>query len=280
MSMPKHNQVWTQSWCSMLVEQKTIEAVDFLNKQTGENRRTPSTEVKSQAIECCKNQFETKSLLDIASTLAVQPHPTGKEIAAYLLVETYEQDPIQVMEELVQLADDDDWEVREWVAGACGERLTGHFASFYPEMVKWTKKESGNVRRAAALAAKYACKTKNVDWAEPLFDLVEPLLFDRDPYVKKNLGPFTIGDAMLRAYPDETLERLEKWIDWDNVHVRWNIAKVFSTAVGAKHSEKGLHILKVLLNDNRIEVKRAVKSAMNNLKKRQPDIHECLKKEM
>jgi 3-methyladenine DNA glycosylase AlkD len=277
--MTKNHMVWSVKWVNYINQHLYEDAISLLNLQAGENRGTPNTKVKGKAITLTLEHLNQAELFNAACQFAMLSHPTAKEIAAYLLIKVYHQNPTEVMEKLSMLADDENWEVREWAASACGEQLANDFDHFYPEMANWVKAESANVRRAAALSVKYACKTKRAEWANPLLDLIEPLLTDSDPYIKKNLGPFTIGDAMLRAFPVETLNRLNKWIHLDNIHARWNIVKAFSTAQGAKVAENAIPILSILISDERTEIQRAVKSAMNNLKNRQPAVYQQLLKE-
>jgi 3-methyladenine DNA glycosylase AlkD len=90
-------------------------------------------------------------------------------------------------------------------------------------------------------------------------------------YVRKNLGPFAIGDGLLRCYPDLTLEHLARWAGSDDARVRWNVAMAFSTAEGARHVDAALPILERLAEDDRRFVWRAVANAMRNLGKRAPE---------
>ncbi|WP_174616063.1 DNA alkylation repair protein [Virgibacillus ihumii] len=236
-------------------------APEILNKLGTGARNAPKTAVKNKAVKAVLTEVNTKQeILDIAVGLADTNDSAAKEIAAHLLGKVYEINPVHVSEKLRILADDENWEVREWAAGACGDILSNYFGSFYNEMMNWTADKSGNVRRAAALAAKYAGKTRNREYAEPLLDLVEQLLTDSDSYVKKNLGQFAIGDGLLRYYPESTLARLDNWIKMDDEYARWNVAKIFSAAEGMKHICECKDVFQILLEDDRNKVKRAVKS--------------------
>ncbi|GAA0594918.1 hypothetical protein GCM10009001_08800 [Virgibacillus siamensis] len=250
-----------------------LKAMEKINKLGTGARNTPKTAVKNKAVSRVLTEIDMKQdILDMALGLANLADPTAKEIAAHLLGKIYEVKPEQVTEKLRILADDENWEVREWAAGACGDILSNHFQAFYDDMMNWTADESGNVRRAAALAAKYAGKIRKPEYAEPLLDLVEQLLTDDDHYVRKNLGAFAIGDGLLRYYPESTLARLDNWIKVDDEHARWNIAKIFSAAEGMKHVNECKEIFQVLLKDDRNKVKRAVRSTCNKIEKRNPGL--------
>ncbi|MGV3488368.1 MAG: HEAT repeat domain-containing protein [Tuberibacillus sp.] len=270
--------LWKEKWITLIHEQNYNEAIELLNLHAGQNRTSPSTALKMKAVESIKMSLraDQKRFEWVAMALADHYQPTAKEIATQLLIDLYEELPQIVSEKLRILADDSDWEVREWAASACGTLLINHFTALYTIMKAWTADPSPNVRRAASLSVKYACKKRKEEWAEPLLDLISPLLIDNDPYVKKNLGPFAIGDGLLRAYPDQTLNRVNQWIHIDNGEARWNIAKIFTTAQGAKNADRALPVLEILINDERPIVKRALKSALNNLQKRRPEVYNFL----
>ncbi|MEW5934280.1 MAG: hypothetical protein AB1816_11935, partial [Bacillota bacterium] len=112
---------------------------------------------------------------------------------------------------------------------------------------------------------KYAARTRRHEWAEPLLELVEPLLTDPHPYVRRNLGPFVIGDQLLRSYPAQTLARLYRWAERPDAVTRWNVAMVFTSAEGRRHREAGMRILEILASDTRSPVARAVAAARRRL---------------
>ncbi|MBO8173429.1 MAG: DNA alkylation repair protein [Bacillaceae bacterium] len=237
------------------------------------HRNTPPKKIKQAAVKRIKSYFadDAQQIFDFASALTASNDPTADQIAAHLFVFAYPYHPSEVTGHLHQLADRDDWEVREWAAGACGRILSRHFDRFYPVMFAWTSDESYKARRAAAVAAKYAARELEATYSESLLDLVEELLTDEHRYVKKNLGPFAIGDGLLKYYPDQTLARVDRWAEMENEHARWNVAKIFSTAEGAGYPDEAARILKKLKHDERYVVRRAVQSTINKLKKVHPE---------
>ncbi len=120
------------------------------------------------------------------------------------------------------------------------------------------------------MGVKRAAKVRQPEWGQRFLDLLDPLLGDRSTYVGKNLGPFAIGDGLLRCYPDLTLQRLEVWAKRSDEGTRWNVAMAFSAAEAAKHVEAALPILTELAADDQRYVWRAVASAMRNLGRRRP----------
>lgn len=139
-------------------------------------------------------------------------------------------------------------------------------------MKDWSHDSSPNVRRAVVVAIKYAGKARDIEIADRLIDLIESLLYDSDPYVKKNLGAFSIGDGLIRYYPAKVSKRIHHWVQIENEQVRWNVAMIFTSAEGTKHVENHIQDINLLLTDTRLSVKRAVKSLMKSIKKRKPEI--------
>jgi hypothetical protein len=132
------------------------------------------------------------------------------------------------------------------------------------------------MRRAVVVAAKYAARSRHPERAEPLLDLIEPALREPDEYVRRNLGPFAIGDQLLRSYPDATFARLERWARDPDENVRWNVASTFTSASGAKVAERGFGVLAFLASDTRPFVTRAVSAAVRNILKRRPELRDAI----
>jgi len=215
----------------------------------------------------------TETLYDWACRLADRPEPAARAIAAPLFRHYWPSRPEEVQARLLQLADDEGWWVREAAHSTMGDLLIARFDVFYPVLQSWARHPSANVRRGVAIAAREASNERREEWAEPLLNLVEPLLTDRDKYVRKNLGPYTIGDGLLRCYPELTLRYLEKWAgsDDEDEQVRWNVAMSFASYGGNKQWEKALEILTRLATDERRYVWRAVASALHYIGRRRPE---------
>ncbi|NDI33934.1 DNA alkylation repair protein [Chengkuizengella sediminis] len=245
-----------------------------LKSQATNHAETPKQVVKNKTLKMIKKLLVTKeSIYDFGMLLANSNDITGEELGSILIAEQFEINPKEVNNTLLRLAESDHWEVREWVASACSIILVNHFHEYYQIFYEWTNNESPNVRRAVTVAVKYVSKLKNQEMANQLIDLIEPLLSDQNPYVKKNLGAFAIGDGLLKYYPNQVMERMNDWIKIDDEIVRWNIAKIFSSAEGMKYIEDSIELFKVLTSDSRPTVKRAVKSTINGLKKRNLEIY-------
>ena len=206
--------------------------------------------------------------------MVTRPEWAARMMASWLFSPHYAEHGEEVQRLLLKLADDDNWTIREGASWGFAQVLHDHFDAVYPLYVQWAKHPSENVRRAVVLSVMPVVRDKvhGARRAEPCLRLLEPLLADRSPYVRKNLGPFAIGSAILVHYPDLTFATLERWRDqYDDEQVRWNLAQAVSASGGVAHCERSLAFLHSLADDERRTVQRAVASAARALGKKRPD---------
>ncbi|WP_257349245.1 HEAT repeat domain-containing protein [Pseudalkalibacillus decolorationis] len=260
---------WRETLKTFLHNDQWEEVITFIEKDKTKHAGTAPAQVKRKAIKLIESTYKNDQAKRQRITVYLGTHnsPTAKEISAHLLPGIYAKNPNRTTSLLKVIADDDNWEVREWAAGACGELLAKQFDEFYPILIKWVKSDSENVRRAVALAVMYASKALNVDYAARLIQVIEPLMRDFSVYVKKNLGPFAIGDGLMKRYPEQVLSWLKGCAAIDDEQVRWNVAMAFSTAASRSYATEGKAILSTLENDSRASVQRSVKKAQHNLEK-------------
>ncbi len=270
---PLH-ETWITEFLETLKQDNLTGAISILERRK-KSTGTPYGKEKVQALNvllCLVSSPEkayswTKRLLDSESPTA---RDLGRMLAATYIGPFFQKHPHEAHELALRIADDPYWEVREGADDIFVQMLKANFEKAYHLLQQWTQHPSENVRRAVVLTAKKAGKERKPEWGEPLLALLEPLLEDRIKYVRKNLGPFAIGDGLLRYYPELTLEHLSRWARLDSEQVRWNVAMTFSSAEAAKHLESALPILEQLASDQRRFVWRAVASAIRNLGRRQP----------
>ena len=96
--------------------------------------------------------------------------------------------------------------------------------------------------------------------------------------MRKNLGPYAIGDGLLRCYPSQTLKYIRKWADSKDEATLWNVAMSFASYGGNKSWREGVRILTKLATDDRRYVWRSTASALLYLARRHPEIQDTLKK--
>jgi hypothetical protein len=211
-----------------------------------------------------------------AARLISHPRRVDKVLAAILLSPLARTEPREVERAALRLAQDEDWSVRETAASLVGSLLDGAFEWTLPRAREWVRGTDSRVRRAVVVGAKYAARSRRPERAAALLDLLEPALRDPDDYVRRNLGPFALGDQFLRSYPEETLARLTEWARDDDEVVRWNVAMSFSAASGARVAERAAPILSTLAQDERPLVRRAVAATCRRILRRRPELAEAL----
>lgn len=209
---------------------------------------------------------------DWAARLLAHPRRADKLLAALLLAPLAVLHAAEVERAVVRLARDDRWDVREAAATLLGEALEVAFDHYVRTCRSWMEREDPRVRRAVVVAAKYAARSRAPERSTRLLDLIEPALHDRDQYVRRSVGPFAIGDQLLRSYPEETLARLERWAQDPDEVVRWNVAMAFSSATAAKLAARGLPTLTALTRDPSRSVVRAANATLRRIQKRRPDL--------
>lgn len=200
--------------------------------------------------------------------MASSASPTARQVASLLLARRYQGDPDGVLRMAVVLAEDPHWEVREAAGGLLGTLLDRDFNRMRLRLEELRNSKSENLRRAVVLAVKYAARRDRPERVPDLLALLAPLLRAQGPYVRRNLGPSTIGDALLRVGPKETLRWLRDWSRDRDEMVRWNVAMAFSSAIGSFHWPAAKSILERLAKGPEPLVRNAVAKAMRRCRQR------------
>jgi hypothetical protein len=121
------------------------------------------------------------------------------------------------------------------------------------------------------LAVKYAARRDRPERIESLLTLLEPLLKDHTPYVRRNLGAFAIGDGLLRVDPTATMKCLREWSRDKDQIVRWNVAMAFTSAIGSFHWPGAKSILDRLARSPEPMVRMAVARAVRRCRELYPE---------
>ena len=200
--------------------------------------------------------------------LVASSSPTGRQVACLLLVSRYRDDREGVLRAAEVLAEDPHWEVREAAGGLLGTLLDRDFNGVRGRLEVFRNAKSENLRRAVVIAVKYAARRDKPERVADLLDLLAPLLHAEEAYVRRNLGPYTIGDALLRINPNQTLLALRDWSRDRDPMVRWNVAMAFSSAIGSFHWPAAKSILERLAKGPEPLVRNAVAKAMRRSRQR------------
>ncbi len=117
----------------------------------------------------------------------------AREIAAVLMAPLWAAEDDRFEESVLALAQGADWEVREWATEPfiALYRARPHVA--HERFVRWGEGASPAIKRAIAVASRTLAKGPAVR-LEHLLTWADALAVEEDPYVRKNLGPFAIGE--------------------------------------------------------------------------------------
>jgi hypothetical protein len=256
---------WTARFEAALGSGDPLAASDVLRK-TGEKGWVKKAGYDRAAAILERLRPATVVRLNWAERLMAHPRRVDKELATLILTPLARTHVREVARAAFRLAREEDWGVREAAATLVGQLLTDSFNEVLPIAQEWVRGPDSRARRAVVVGAKYAAVTRRPEWAEPLLDLIEPALKDHDMYVRKSLGPFAIGDQLVRSYPEPTLARLRRWMEDPDPIVRWNVAMAFAAASGARLAQRAPDILDFLSTDDRPLVRNAVRAARRRIK--------------
>ncbi len=193
-------------------------------------------------------------------------------LACQLIPHAYTSKRKKAIAFLPQLIESDDWTVRDAACEVAGRLLRENFSRTIGVLESWRSRGSVNLYRAIVIAVIRASDPMHLERAEPLLNLLEPLLLVGEPIIRRNLGPSAIGVHLLAHYPSQTFEYLVKWSTSNNAQTLWNVAMALSAPPAVPITKKALIVLRKLSLDERRLVWRAVASAMWKLGRKRPDI--------
>jgi hypothetical protein len=217
-------------------------------------------------------QENDEDLLGTIETLLADSSSDSHHLACQLIPHAYKVRKKRALGFLPRLIESEDWTIRDAACEIAGLQLRADFARTIAVLETWHIKRSANLNRALAIAAIRAADPMHLERAEPLLKLLEPLLIEREPIVRRNLGPSAIGAHLLAHYPTQTFEYLAKWSTSYDAQTLWNVAMAFSAAPAIPIAKKALIVLRKLSLDERRLVWRAVASAMWKLGRKRPEL--------
>ncbi|MBN1859100.1 hypothetical protein JW848_07850 [Candidatus Bipolaricaulota bacterium] len=250
--------------------EEALELGDF-NTLLGELSDASGTEIRSVAQHLLRRGNELGVASD-ARALAGRKSPQARVLACLLLPSSYSRDEEGAIHALRVLACDGDRHVREAAGMAAGQILQQDFFPMVEELRRWIEAKARPGRMAAIAAVTAATCVSCIDWGEPLVRLIEPLLEDRDPTLRRRVGLGALSGGLLAHHRDITFEYLIKWSTSSDAQVLWNVAMSLSGASAAPIAKKALIVLRRLAVDPRRFVWRATASATWQLGRHCPEL--------
>jgi len=166
-----------------------------------------------------------------------------------------------------KMADSPEWGVREDAAVEIKKINDKFFLEYFPIWKKWVADLNSNIRRAVEVGL-LRIKKKFVPHA---LDLLDPLMYDDNVYVRKNCGPFALSHVGYKD-PETTFKRLKEWMKVKDKNVRWNVAMCLGVWFGQSNPGESLRLLKILVKDQEKFVWRAAASSLVKLMRKHPEL--------
>jgi hypothetical protein len=188
----------------------------------------------------------------------------AKEIGVSLICRGFRHNKPETLKQMLIIADDPNWEVREYAGSAFAELLRNN-PELHTRIMELTGHDSENIRRAVLFSALAYKEDGTLDKA---FEIIERLAVDDSAYVKRNLGPFILGSHFGNRYPKETIDFLEKLRLLNHPNADWNIAMSFNNSFGNRYPNEALNLLSSLVGSEHKSVRNAVISTLRHLSKR------------
>jgi len=173
----------------------------------------------------------------------------------------------KLLTKIRKMADSPKWGIREDAAVEIKKINDKFFLEYLPIWKNWVKDPNPNIRRAVEVGLLRIKK----EFVPHALDLLEPLIYDDNSYVRKNCGPFALSHVGYKD-PKTTFKRLRKWIKIKNKNARWNVAMCLGVWFGQSYPEESLKLLKILAKDQEKFVWRAAASSLIKLIRKHPNL--------
>lgn len=147
--------------------------------------------------------------------------------------------------------------------------LLAHGGAFvFPCFRRWAEEESPQLRKALVQVIGKAADPKDPFRAVFLFSLIDPLLWDEDPAVRRSARR-VLREKLLSVYPEESLEVLAQWAS-DPAPEKRAFAASLLPLLPERMAKRALILLRCLARTEEEKVRRAVRRSLEILRKRAP----------
>jgi hypothetical protein len=253
-SMPKlvrdNKEMWIREFSSLVLDCEFSKAAILLDSYRTKHANTAPIEVKNLAISTLLKVCSGEQLFEVAKSFTELNSATAKEIGIYILPKFYRENRNFVEQKILLIGDDLNWEVREWAASALEIIICEDYEIVLQFISSLVKHASPNLRRLSAVAIGYSSRCTNNEVFQTLLKLLEELLEDENPYVRRSLSPFAIGTYAIAYKTEITCNWLLNLLKHNNDDVIWNIGLILTTAEGAKHIKELFPIIVYMIRDH------------------------------
>jgi 3-methyladenine DNA glycosylase AlkC len=206
-----------------------------------------------------------------SSVKSLKPHI--RCAICYTVIYLGQNHPEELEHYAYQLAKDEDWRVREFIANAYDDLFSECQEDYLFELMKkWVKDPNEYIRRVPTNALlKYGRKNM-----EKVLVLMEELLHDQSEYVKKNVY-FCLQQISKSSHPilkipnpsgpDILLKWLVKWAEDDNQDCKWILANTLGNVWAKNHIPAALMLLERISHNSSTPIQTVIVNAVKTLAK-------------
>ena len=173
-----------------------------------------------------------------------------------------------LLSQSVRMSKSNDWEVREDAAKIVGMIIKTDFYGLSKWVNRNLRNKNENVRRTFLVGIKYCAQyEKDIKKHSSMLNMLDVLLFDSSRYVLKSFDSFTIGDGFLNICPELVDEKLEKWLQLDDISVNCKIIRTFKSSGGKNNINLAMKYIRIFETYNEPRIKKTLKATKMYLKK-------------
>jgi len=222
----------------------------------------PSGIKSAVASKLVEDKHLLKERLEIIQKLVKSKNSAIVETGICMVPSVYGSDP-HISENILESASrNDNWEIREFASEAAGNILSIDFDSFSNVIEKWAESGDGRLMRSAALALRrysYSMPSSNCD---RIMDMLDRMMKNNDPYLRRNLGPYAIGDGILGNCKETAEIRIREWARSENQEIRKNTVLIFKARKSSRNQEFSREILNILAHDKDARIRSMAKTML------------------
>lgn len=223
-------------------------------------------EARKLAKRILKENKNERELLQFTKELLHSNSKNKSRVGINLLFSLSVTDKV-MRNEVKNLANNKDWELREEAAQIIRGLLERDFDKWLPLLKEFINSKSINLKRAAVVGS-MATGIKSEAQIRRIADQIyEPVLSSGENYIRVNLGPFAFGAFFLRLFPDMAFKYFNRWIRRKDKWTRWNVLMAFSASRGREYPDKAKNYIEMVKDDQNPIIQRAIKSVYGNLQK-------------
>jgi hypothetical protein len=170
---------------------------EFLEKDELHDFHISSGIKSAVTSKLVRDKHLMKERLQVIQKFVKSKNSAIVEAGIYMIPSVYGSEPHTSENILESASRNDNWEIREFASKTAGNILSIDLDLFSNVIEKWTESGDKRLMRSAALALRrysYNMPSSNCD---RIMEMLDSMMNKNDPYMRRDPGPYTIGDSIL-----------------------------------------------------------------------------------